>query len=202
MNYYHPATRKVFTRAIMDRMGLPADVAALAALGYYPIEYAYPPHDEWREQMLPSGPPEPRDDGQSYVQNFLVQPLDTEHLAASLARYREAALGRLHAAWLEAEGNGKLQSAAGFVIDANERANRDIGGLITMLEASGGSGATFCAADNTMHPVTLEQLRAMRLEVISYGQRLYAAKWAMRAALESAASFDEVDAVNISFEDV
>ena len=71
-----------------------------------------------------------------------------------------------------------------------------------MLEQTGQTEASFCGADNAMRPVTLEQLKTMRLEVIEYGQSLYAKKWAMRAAIEGAASFEAVDAVKISFAEV
>ena len=93
-------------------------------------------------------------------------------------------------------------SSAGFVIDATERSNRDIEGLITSMEATGAPEAAFCAADNSFHTVTLEQLRAMRLEVIAYGQALYARKWEVRTAIERAGSVAEVQAVDISFEGV
>ena len=178
-------------------MGLPTDNAALAELGYYPLEYAYLPFDSWRKGMLPDGDPVRK--GQGFVQNFKIVPLDDERLAQSLAKYKDEALTRLNDAWLEAEQHGKLESSAGFAIDANERANRDIAGLITMLEQTGETQTAFCGADNVMRPVTLDQLRAMRLEVIRYGQELYARKWAMRTSIENAADFADVDAVKITF---
>ena len=42
----------------------------------------------------------------------------------------------------------------------------------------------------------------MRLEVIAYGQALYARKWELRAAIESAESVAEVQAVDINFDGV
>ena len=68
-----------------------------------------------------------------------------------------------------------------------------------MLEATGEEQTMFCDADNNMQPVTLENLKTMRLEVIQYGQALYAKKWAMRTAIEGAKDFAAVDAVNINF---
>lgn len=199
MNYYIPSKKQVITRSLMDSMGLPEDDAALAELGYYPLEYRYQDYDALRQGMLPDGDPVARADGKGYVQNFKVVPLDEERLAQNLAKYKGDALERLNAAWLEAEQKGKLASSAGFEIDATDRANRDISGLITMLEQTGKTQASFCGADNQMRPVSLDQLKVMRLEVIQYGQQLYAKKWAKREAIESAASFEAVDAVNVSF---
>ena len=99
----------------------------------------------------------------------------------TLEEARAEALARLDTAFADAEATGKVTSSAGFVIDATERSNRDIEGLITSMEATGTPEASFCAADNSFHTVTLEQLRAMRLEVIAHGQALYARKWEREA---------------------
>lgn len=197
MNYYIPEKKQTVTRSLMDSMGLPEDDATLADLGYFPVEYAYLPFDSWRQGMLPDG--EPVRKGAGFVQNFKVVPLDEERLAQSLAKYKDEALARLNDAWQDAEQHGKLESSAGFAIDANERADRDIRGLITAMEANGMETASFCGADNTFHDVTLANLKAMQLEIIAYGQTLYARKWAMRSSIENAADFADVDAVKISF---
>lgn len=120
----------------------------------------------------------------------------------TLEEARAVALARLDAAFAAAEASGKTMSSAGFVIDATERSNRDIEGLIVSLEATGTPETTFCAADNSFHTVTLDQLRTMRLEVIRHGQALYARKWELRSAIETAASADAVLAVDINFEGV
>ncbi|HJA77557.1 MAG TPA: DUF4376 domain-containing protein [Candidatus Desulfovibrio gallistercoris] len=113
---------------------------------------------------------------------------------------RATALARLNVAFTAAEASGKVTSAAGFVIDATERSNRDIEGLITSLEATGTQDTNFCAADNSFHTVTLDQLRTMRLEVIAHGQALYARKWELRTAIETAQSVEAVQAVDINFD--
>jgi hypothetical protein len=115
---------------------------------------------------------------------------------------REAKLAALHSAWLAAEARGVIDSSVGFAIDATERANRDITGLITGMEASGMEKTMFCSADNSFHSVTLEQLKTMLLEIISHGQALYARKWELRTAIEQAATFEALGAVVISFDGV
>lgn len=120
----------------------------------------------------------------------------------TLDEARAAAIASLNVAFAAAEASGKVMSSAGFVIDATERSNRDIEGLITSMEATGTQEAAFCAADNSFHTVTLEQLRAMRLEVIAHGQALYARKWELRTAIETAQTVEAVQAVAISFDGV
>lgn len=119
-----------------------------------------------------------------------------------LEQARADALAELADAFAAAEASGKTMSSAGFVIDATERSNRDIEGLITSMEAGGTQETTFCAADNSFHNVTLEQLKTMRLEVIAYGQALYTRKWTLRSAIETAQSVEAVQAVVINFDGV
>lgn len=126
----------------------------------------------------------------------------TERPAPTLDEARAAALEALNAAFAAAEAEGKVLSSAGFVIDATERSNRDIEGLITSMEATDTPETTFCAADNSFHTVTLDQLRAMRLEVIAHGQALYARKWELRTAIEAAETAEAVKGIVISFEGV
>jgi len=108
----------------------------------------------------------------------------------------------LNEAWLVAEASGVVQSSVGFAIDANERANRDINGLITGMEATGQTSTIFCGADNSFHDVSLEDLKTMLLEIIQYGQRIYAVKWQIRIAIEQAKSMEELAAINVSFEGI
>lgn len=140
-----------------------------------------------------------------YATAWQVEKARREEEAAkppTLEEARAAALARLNSAFAAAESLGKVMSSAGFVIDATERSNRDIEGLITSMEATSTPETTFCAADNSFHTVTLEQLRAMRLEVIAHGQALYARKWELRTAIESAQSVEAVQAVGINFDGV
>ena len=105
--------------------------------------------------------------------------------------------------YVDAAGaSGVVQSSVGFAIDANERANRDINGLITGMEATGQTSTIFCGADNSFHDVSLEDLKTMLLEIIQYGQRIYAVKWQIRIAIEQAKSMEELAAINVSFEGI
>ena len=120
----------------------------------------------------------------------------------TLDEAKTIALTELSSAFLSTESSGKVKSSVKFVIDATERSHRDIDGLITSMEATNTSETMFCAADNSFHTVTLDQLRIMRLEIISYRQALYAHKWKLRSAIENAKSVDEVRTISINFDDV
>ena len=120
---------------------------------------------------------------------------------AALALAKAAKLTELATAFEEANARGHFASPTlGFEVDATERANRDVQGLLTLLEASGGTETPYCDYGNAMRTVTLEQLRALQLELIAYGQALYARKWALRTAIAAAASVEEVEAVEIEFD--
>lgn len=99
----------------------------------------------------------------------------------------------------EAEKTGVIQSSLGFPIDANERANRDVSGLISQMEMTNIDTTQFCDANNDFHEVTLDNLKIMQLELIQYAQSLYATKWQFRAAIEAAKTVDELNAIDIKF---
>lgn len=108
---------------------------------------------------------------------------------------RQKKLSNLNAAFLAAEASGSLTSFLGFVIDATERAKRDVGGLITMLESKGEQETFFCDRDNNMQRVTLAQLKTIQLEIIGYGQQLYAKKWGLREAINAATNLKGLNAI-------
>lgn len=99
----------------------------------------------------------------------------------------------------EAEEIGVIQSSLGFPVDANERANRDVSGLISQMEMTSIDKTQFCDANNDFHEVTLDNLKTMQLELIQYAQSLYATKWQLRAAIEAASTVDELNAIDIKF---
>lgn len=118
----------------------------------------------------------------------------------TLDEAKSGKLAELAKAFIAAEASGWLASSLGFDIDATERANRDIAGLITVMSQPGAPETTyFCDHHNQMRPVTLANLHTMQLEIITYGQNLYAQKWQIRTAIEAAETVDAVQAVVIAF---
>ena len=140
--------------------------------------------------------------GQTAVRSADDEGWDVQNGCPMLEDARARRLEALRTAWLEAEKEAVVETAGGWLADADERANRDLEGLITSMEASGVEDAAFCGADNVLRTVSLQELRQMRLLVIAHAQALYARKWELRTALEQAQTFDALDAVQISFEGV
>lgn len=123
-----------------------------------------------------------------------------EEEKAYLDKLKKIKLNELESSFLTAEKSGVVKSSLGFDIDATERSNRDINGLIDVLESSDEVKSTmFCAADNSFHEVTLDDLKTMKLEVIKYGQELYQKKWTYREMINNATSKKELDNININF---
>ena len=115
-----------------------------------------------------------------------------------LEEARAAKLTELNTAFTSASETAHCMSSAGFEINADEIANRNIEGLALVLEP--GESTLFRAYDNSFHEVTKEQLETMRKEIVVNSQRLYQTKWQIEAAIEAAETVDELDAIEIAFE--
>lgn len=95
-----------------------------------------------------------------------------------------------------------IKSSVGYTVNANTTAKQTVDGLITAMTATGRDTVSFMTFDNQLVELTLEQLKAIQLELISYGNNLYARKWALRSQIEACATKKEVDAIVISYADV
>ena len=115
-----------------------------------------------------------------------------------LEEARAAKLTELNTAFTSASETAHCMSSAGFEINADEIANRNIEGLALVLEP--GESTLFRAYDNSFHEVTKEQLETMRKEIVVNSQRLYQTKWQIEAGIEAAETVDELDAIDIVFE--
>lgn len=102
----------------------------------------------------------------------------------------------------KASSAAHITSSTGYVVNANSTAKTNVDGLITAMEAQGLSTVKFMTFDNTLAELTLEQLKTLQLELISYGNNLYAKKWSLRAQIEACTTKEEVDAIVIDFSDV
>lgn len=88
-----------------------------------------------------------------------------------------------------------LISSLGFEADADEKANDDVAGLVTL-----GASATFMDANNQPHSLTIDQLKILQKEIIESGVSAYETKWTYRNAINSAETVDAVNAIEIKFE--
>lgn len=103
---------------------------------------------------------------------------------------------------IKASSKAHITSSTGYVVNANQTAKTNIDGLITAMEAQGLEKVKFMTFDNTLAELTLDQLKMLQLELISYGNNLYVRKWALRSQIEACTTKEEVDAINITFSDV
>lgn len=95
-----------------------------------------------------------------------------------------------------------IQSSMGYTVNANTTAKQNVDGLITAMTATGRDTVSFMTFDNELVELTLEQLKTIQLELISYGNNLYARKWALRRQIEACTTKEEVDGIAISYADV
>lgn len=106
-------------------------------------------------------------------------------------------LAELNAAFTSASETGHCMSSAGFKIDANEIASRNIEGLVLVLAE--GESTLFRAYDNRFHEVTKEQLETIRKEIVVNSQWQYQTKWQIEDAIDAAETVDVLDAIDITF---
>lgn len=95
-----------------------------------------------------------------------------------------------------------IKSSVGYTVNANTTAKQNVDGLITAMTATGRDTVSFMTYDNQLINMTLEQLKTIQLELIRYGNNLYARKWGLRSQIEACKTKEEVDAIVISYADV
>ena len=113
-------------------------------------------------------------------------------------------LAELNRAMEEAKVSSSVSilSSTGYTVNANTTAKQNVDGLITAMTATGRDTVSFMTFANKLVELTLEQLKTIQLELISYGNIMYASKWALRSQIEACATKKEVDAIVISYADV
>ena len=87
-----------------------------------------------------------------------------------------------------------LISSLGFEADADEKANADVTGLVTL-----GESATFMDANNVAHELTIDELKVLQTEIIESGSKQYQVKWAYREQINAATTVDELNAIEVVF---
>ena len=108
-------------------------------------------------------------------------------------------LTELNTALERASQTAHCISSSGFEINADETADRNISSLIYAMEETGQETVPFCAYDNRFHEVSLDQLKTMKLEIITYVRAMYQRKWELRECIHAAKTIDEVNAIEIDF---
>ena len=114
----------------------------------------------------------------------------------NMKKAKAAKLAELEAAFNTASQKAHCASSAGFEIDADEIANRNIEGLVLVMQPE--ETTLFRAYDNSFHEVTREQLEIMRKEIVINSQYLYQAKWTIEAQIMQAQTAQAVADIDIS----
>lgn len=107
---------------------------------------------------------------------------------------RKIELNTLHEA---AEKEAHVLSSLGFEIDANDRANRDVNGLL--VTTAEGESVAFMDYSNQAHMVTRADLLVMQREIIENAQYLYTQKWAYRTQIEACETSEALSYLNFQF---
>lgn len=113
---------------------------------------------------------------------------------------KKAELDAAFLQWYEAEAI--VTSSLGFVADSDERAVTDVSGLIKVAEATPAESrqtTIFMDHDNQAHPLTLEELKLLQLEILQNGQYAYQQKWTLRSAIEAAENEEALSNLEIAF---
>lgn len=115
----------------------------------------------------------------------------------SLEEVRASKLAELTSKFEDASFTAHCLSSIGFVIDANPTSNRDITGVLVVMDDE--STMQFCDYFNVFHEVTKAQMQTIQREIILNGQYLYTQKWAYRDAINTAQTIAEIEAISIEF---
>lgn len=117
----------------------------------------------------------------------------------SLAEAKAEKMMALNDAFIKAFECAHCPSSAGFEINADEVANRNIEGLLLTLEP--GEKILFRAYDNRFHEVTREQIENMQKDIFRYVQRLYRLKWKLEATIDKAQSMEVLAGIEMNFDE-
>ena len=121
----------------------------------------------------------------------------------TLDEVRASKLSELDSAFMTwYEDKATVTTSLGFIADSDARAMMDVNGLVTTLEAQPAetrASVAFMDANNEPHLLSLEQLKTVQVEIIQNGQSAYQQKWALRTAIESAQTKEELETIEIKF---
>lgn len=130
---------------------------------------------------------------------YFEAPAPTETTEETLESKRAGKYELLTILFNSASENAYIDSSLGFRADANETAYRDVDGLIVLLSDTPEKKISFCDYDNLMQTLTLDELKTLQKEIAQNGTYLYQQKWEFRNAIESSESVEDLDKININF---
>ena len=191
MNYFNPVTKeRISHKQLCDKFNASIPASIEEYEGWFKLVYGNRPNSESYQTVNQNSEPE-------LVDGKWTITYSVENLPLEVIRNRK--MNELKDMFSQMNDDATVTSSLGFVIDANETANRNIQGLITTLEATNTESTQFCDHENVFHSVTLGDLKTMQLEVIQNGQALYQQKWAYREALNTITDIEELAKYEIEF---
>ena len=110
--------------------------------------------------------------------------VDIPAIEKTLDELKAEKLQELKTAFQNTRETAHCMCALGFEVDANEDANTNIVGLITVMKE--GETTMFRAYDNSFHEVSREDLITIRNNIIKNSQFLYQMKWGMESRINNA----------------
>ena len=91
-----------------------------------------------------------------------------------------------------------ILSSLGFFANAGTRAKGDVDGIITQMEEESIDQKLFMDYNNVAQMITLEDAKTLRIEIIKNGEKIYFQKWALRDAIKTAQSIEELEGLDLS----
>ena len=190
--YFNPSTNTKKThKELCDlyNASIPKNLEVIDG-NWYKLVYANRPKAEAYQTVKTNETPELIDG--KYTITYSVEDMSIESI-------RSKKVNELASAFKKINSNATIVSSLGFTIDAGETANRDINGLITVMEATGLNSTQFCDANNEFHVVSLADCKTMLLEIIQNAQALYQQKWAYRDYIASEENIADLSNLTIEF---
>ena len=118
---------------------------------------------------------------------------------ATLETTKQAKFEMLSEEFAKVQESAFVTSSLGFRANAGQRAYRDVDGLITQMEEEKLEYVNFRDYDNIFQPITLDEAKTLKLEIIKNGQSIYLQKWNMENEINDAETIDDVNNILINF---
>ena len=118
----------------------------------------------------------------------------------TLDTLKKAKLELLSKEFSNVQESAYIISSLGFRANAGQRAYRDVDGLITQMEEEQIEYVNFRDYDNIFQPISLEEAKLLKLEIIKNGQSIYLQKWNLENKINEAKSEDELKEIHPYFD--
>lgn len=134
--------------------------------------------------------------GKKFVDGEWVDKTPEEILAEQLPELKKSKKEQILKEFQQATSDSIMHSTTlNAEVDYGERHLRNVTSLVDYMEASNMQSTQFRIADNSFVEVSLDQLKALKLEMIGYGIYLYQRKWEIEQQIENATTLEELEVI-------